>query len=361
MKLPKPNMSAVTPRSVYMKKVLSLVLCITISFSLIFSLCSCSNSRDAGRKDINKISVVTTIFPYYDFVREIADDKVDIKLLLSPGNEPHTYEPSPSDIVAIENCDLFIYNGGESDQWVNNILKTLDNKSLKALRMMVFVKTFSAEEHTDEYADCEEGEMCDIEEHNHSDNAYDYEENDNFHEGHHHEVDEHIWTSLKNAVTLSEKIAECLVELDSKNAEFYKENKDKFTSELKTMDEEITQITKSSKRDTLIFGDRFPFLYFVTDYNLKYECAFPGCSSETEPSISTVTHLIDYVRKFDIPTVFHLEFSNGNIANLISEDTNAEVRRFSSCHNVTKDEFSSGCTYISLMEDNIKVLKEALS
>ena len=324
-----------------MKKFLSFALSLFIIFTTAFSLASCSSDKGSVKKDSSKISVVTTIFPYYDFTRSIAGDKADIRLLLSPGSEPHSYEPSPSDIVAIENCDIFIYNGGESDEWVESVLESIDNKNMKVMRMM-------------DYVDLLYEQSVDHDEHNHE-----HEE----HAEHEHgkEYDEHIWTSIRNAEKLSGAICDELSACDFANKEIYAKNTDIYLSKLQTLVSEISEIVSNAKRKTVVFGDRFPFLYFVTDYSLEYECAFPGCSSETEPSISTVTHMIDFTRNNQVPVVFYLEFSNGKVAKLISEDSGAKTMRFSSCHNVTKDEFADGSSYISLMEQNANALKEALN
>lgn len=324
-----------------MKKYLSFVLSLFIVLTTLFSMSSCSSAKSESKNDSGKISVVTTIFPYYDFTCSIAGDKADIRLLLSPGSEPHSYDPSPSDIVAIENCDIFIYNGGESDEWVESVLDSVENKNMKVMRMM-------------DYVDLLYEQSVEHDEHDHEiehEHEHEYGE----------EYDEHIWTSIKNAEKLTTAIYDELSLCDSANKATYSSNKDSYLSELHTLDSEISDIVSNAKRNTVVFGDRFPFLYFVTDYSLEYECAFPGCSSETEPSISTVTHMIDFTRKNQIPVVFYLEFSNGKVAKLISEDTGAKTMRFSSCHNVTKDEFADGATYISLMEQNANALKEALN
>lgn len=324
-----------------MKKFLSFALSLFIVFTTLFTLTSCSSEKNESKNDSGKISVVTTIFPYYDFTRSIAGDKADIKLLLSPGSEPHSYEPSPSDIVAIENCDIFIYNGGESDEWVESVLDSIENKNMKIMRMM-------------DYVDLLYEQSVDHDEHEH-------EDGDEHEHEHGEEYDEHIWTSVKNAEKLTNAIYDELCVSDSANKAAYSSNRDSYLSKLQALDSEISDIVSNAKRNTVVFGDRFPFLYFVTDYSLEYECAFPGCSSETEPSISTVTHMIDFTRENKIPVVFYLEFSNGKVAKLISEDTGAKTMRFSSCHNVTKDEFADGATYISLMEQNANALKEALN
>ena len=318
-----------------MKKLLSFIIIITI----LFSFASCNTpEKNIG---IEKISVVTTIFPYYDFAKNIAGDYADVTLLLPPGSEPHSYEPSPSDIVAIENCDMFIYNGGESDQWVDSVLSSTQNEEMKILKMTDYVELL--EEHSSE--------------HNHEHMHHD-EEIEHFHgDGY----DEHIWTSIKNAKLIVSEITKSLSEIDNINAVYYSDKENKYLESLNKLDIEFTNTVNNGNRDIIVFGDRFPFLYFATDYNLHYESAFPGCSSKTEPNISTITHMIDFVREDNIPVVFHLEFSNKKTATLIAEDTGAKVLQFSSCHNVTKDEFEKGVSYISLMEQNLTALKEALS
>lgn len=320
-----------------MKKTISLIL---ISLLLILSLTfgGCGKSKDSFDVTSEKLKVVTTIFPYYDFVRSIAGDKAELKLLLSPGNEPHSYDPSPSDIVAVENCDIFIYNGGESDEWVESVLDSIENKNIHILRMMDYVSLIEEEE----------GE----EEHSHEGEEHHKEET---------EYDEHIWTSLRNSIELVKAVSSQLQNCDETNSSYYEKQTDILINNLKKLDDEFTSVVSNAKRNNIVFGDRFPIIYFVNDYGIDYDCAFPGCSSETEPSISTVKRLIDYTRDESIPVVFYLEFSSGNVARLIAEDSSAKIMRYSSCHNVTKDEFEQGVTYISLMEQNLYAIKEALS
>lgn len=327
-----------------MKKLVSIFLSTVIICSL-FSISGCGKTEKVQNSD-GKISIVTTIFPYYDFVRQLAGDKADVRLLLSPGSDPHSYEPTPSDIVAIENCDLFIYNGGESDEWVDGVLSSIENKNVKVMKMMEYV-TLRHEQSMD---------------HNHEHTEHeDMDDND---EGHDHEegeeYDEHIWTSIRNAERMSASIADELISVDSKNSDYYNEKKADYISSLDSLDKKFTEVANNKKRDTLVFGDRFPFLYFVSDYDLGYECAFPGCSHETEPSTAVVSHLIDFTRENNIPVVFYLELSSGKIAQIISEDSSAKTMQFSSCHNVTKEDFENGATYISVMEQNLEALKEAL-
>ena len=311
-----------------MKKIFSLILVLVLSVSSLFALYGCNNANENMGDESGKIKIVTTIFPYYDFARNIAGDKAEVKMLLSPGNEPHSYDPSPSDIVAIENCDIFIYNGGESDEWVDGVLESLQNSDLRVLKMMDYVDALNEQE-----TDHTSGE----------------------------ELDEHIWTSIRNAQKLSNIISETLQDIDAQNSDYYSDNELIYTQLLSNIDNQFESIVENSSRKTIVFGDRFPFLYFVSDYGLNYECAFPGCSSETEPSIATVRRLIDLVKDESIPVVFYLEFSNGKTADLIAEDTGAKTLEFCSCHNVTKEQFESGISYIALMQQNAKNLEEALS
>lgn len=311
-----------------MKKIISLILVLVLSVSSVFALYGCNTSNENMGDESGKIKIVATIFPYYDFARNIAGDKAEVEMLLSPGNEPHSYDPSPSDIVAIENCDVFIYNGGESDEWVDGVLESLQNSDLRVLKMMDYVDTLNEQE-----TDHTSGE----------------------------ELDEHIWTSIRNAQKLSKIISETLQDIDAQNSDYYSDNELIYTQLLSNIDSQFESIVENSSRKTVVFGDRFPFLYFVSDYGLNYECAFPGCSSETEPSIATVRRLIDFVKDESIPVVFYLEFSNGKTADLIAEDTGAKTLEFCSCHNVTKEQFESGISYIALMQQNAKNLEEALS
>ena len=338
-----------------MKKLLSVILTLNLILIPLITFSSCNTESESVNKNSDGISIVTTIFPYYEFARNIAGNKADVKLLLSPGSEPHSYEPSPSDIVAIENCDIFIYNGGESDEWVDSVLSSLQNNDMKIMKMMDYVTLLN--EQSGEHSHDHEHEH----EHSENEESHSHEEENDIEHSHGEGYDEHIWTSVRNAKELSAEIAHTLSELDAENSDYYSENENNYSLQLEKLDEEFTGIVNSSARNTVVFGDRFPFLYFVTDYELEYECAFPGCSSETEPSISTVTHMIDFVKKEEIPTVFYLEFSNGKTAQLIAEDTGADTMLFSSCHNVTKEQFESGVSYISLMEQNATALKEALS
>ena len=300
---------------------------------LIFILLSCvSCGTQNSVSDTGKLNVVCTVFPQYDFVREIAGDKVNITMLLKPGSEAHSFEPSPKDIATIQNSDLFITIGGNSEEWVKKIINSSDG-SFKVLKLIDFVKTYDEE-------------ITEGMEHEHD---------------HHSSYDEHIWTSPENAVILSTEIANSLCELDEKNESFYKENLNNYTIELNKLSQELKNVKETGKRDTIIFADRFPFRYLTESVGLNYYAAFPGCSSKTEPSASTVAFLIDKIRKENIPSVFCVDYNDGKIAEVIKAETGAKVLRMYSCHTITKDEFENGETYLNLMKKNIKALKEALN
>lgn len=302
-------------------------------------LCGCAAEPPKANKE--KLSVITTIFAPYDFVRQIGGDRVSVKMLLNPGADAHSYEPSPNDIVRISECDLFIYTGGENDEWVNELLKS--NKNINTLKMLDCVDTLD-----EEIKDGMAG-------HEHS--GHDE------HSGHngHGEADDHVWTSPENAVKIVEKIRGQLCAKDPKNAAYYTENAAAYTAELQKTDSEFREIVKNAKRKTLIFGDRFPVRYFVEEYGLDYYAAFPGCSSSVEANPRTVEYLINKIKSEKIPSVFYIELSDRRMAKVLSEETGAKMLLFHSAHNVSAEDFKNGITYLEIMENNEKALKEALS
>lgn len=324
-----------------LKRIAGALLALLMAFAMV--ACSVQNEQTteentADERD-DKIGVVTTIFPPYDFVREVAGDKVELMMLLPPGSESHSYEPTPQDIIKINECDVFIYNGGESDSWVETILASLENTQLKTVRMMEAVVAL-------------EEETVEGMEHDHDD-----DDDDDHDEG----FDEHVWTSPVNAQKIAAVIAEALGEASPENKPDFDARLSSYVDELKELDDEFREIRKNAKRDTLIFGDRFPLRYFTEEYDLDYYAAFPGCSTETEPSAKTVAFLIDKVREESIPVVFHIEFSNERMADSICESTGAEKLLLHSCHNVSRDDINAGVSYLSLMRQNASNLKEALS
>lgn len=320
-----------------MKRLISLLLAGVL---LLGALCGCS----APAKQEEGLSVVATIFPQYDFARQVMGSSDDLTMLLRPGQEVHSYEPTPQDIIAIQNCDLFIYVGGESDAWIEDVLEGMDTSHMVILSLMDLVDPL--EEDTDSVLE-------NPEEHSHEDGEATHL--------HQEEYDEHVWTSPKNAMLITQAICDALCDIDPSNAQTYRQNTADYLEQLEGLDQDFREVISNAGRDTLIFGDRFPLLYFVREYGLNYYAAFPGCASETEPSAATVARLIDLVREEQVPVVYQIELSNGNIARSIADSSGAKVETFYTCHNITRDDFNAGETYLSLMERNVNSLKEALN
>ena len=317
-----------------MKKI-CFVLTVLIFLFGASALTGCSESRRAVVPDNSKPTVSAMNFPAYDFARQITGGRANVILLLSPGADSHSYEPTPADILTIENSDLFIYTGGKSDEWLGRTLASLENDSLSVVKMMDV--TDALVEETVEGMETEQGDSDEI------------------------EYDEHVWTSPKNAVKISAAIAEKMSEIDPDNAEFYFENLRGYTDELNRLDEDFHNVCENGARKCMVFGDRFPFRYLADEMGLDYRAAFMGCSDETEPSVQTLVYLIDKVRAENIPVVFTIEFSNKKTAETISEETGAKVLEMHSCHNVSREDFDGGATYVSLMRKNLENLKKALN
>lgn len=312
-------------------------------------------SGENGRSEA-RISVVTTIFPPYDFVREIAGDRVELKMLLKPGEESHSYEPTPQDIIAIQESDVFIYTGGENDVWVEDILSSMPEGGRLTLRMIDCVDTVE-EEHVE---GMKESPGHDHDDHEEDDaDPYGGEAGEDTHSV--HEIDEHVWTSPINAALIVERIKEILIQADPSGEAVYEENAAAYEEELAKLDQEFRDVADHARRKPLIFGDRFPFRYFADEYGLDYYAAFPGCAGDTEPSAATMAFLIDKVKEEKVPAVLKMELSNDDIANAIAEATGTEVKVFYSCHNLSAEDFESGETYLSMMQKNVETLKEVLN
>lgn len=303
-----------------MKRLIAILLCLCLI------LCGCTAQPEKPH-DETKLQIVCTSFPAYDFARELAGDRAELTLLIKPGSEVHSYEPTPKDMIRIQESDLFICNGGESEQWA----KTLITPDLNTIYMMDCVDT--VEESADGIYNAEDGEP---------------------------ELDEHVWTSPLNAIKISEEICNALCKLDTDNAEAYKTNFTAYKAQLMALDREFRQVIKNSGKHTLVFADRFPMRYFALEYGLNCYAAFPGCSSETEPSAKTVAYLIDRVREDKIPAVLYMEFSNQKMADVICEDTGCKKLPFYSAHSVSAEQFEQGVSYLDLMRINLNSLKEAL-
>ncbi len=307
-----------------------------VLFLCFFMLLSISFSGCAGSpQDDGKLHIVSTIFAPYDFARNICGDDCYVSMLLTPGVDIHAYEPTPQDILTIQNCDLFIYVGGESDAWVEQILSSLEG--VRTLRLIDCV-TVLQEEHI---------EGMEVAQEEHKDAAA--------------EPDEHVWTSPYNAIQITRAIGDVLCDLLPEQADKILSSVDTYTQQLQALDTQIANIVANAEQNTLIFADRFPMRYFTEYYGLRYFAAFPGCASNTEPSAAVVTFLIDKIKEEGINVVLYTEFSNQKMADTICEATGAQKLCMHSCHNVSQEDFDHNVSYLDLMYANAQVLEQALN
>ncbi len=297
-----------------MKRVIACVLCL-------FLLCGCGA---LPKKDDSKLNVVATIFPLYDFARAIGGEKADVKMLIRPGTEVHTYDPLPSDMMAVYDCDLFLYIGGESDAWAKTLL---DDKSINALPLINSVDTKLG--HTHEHV--------------------------------HSHPDEHIWTSPDNAIKMLNSICESFIEADPQNADYYRKNCEQYIQKINVASSEMTTLVNKYDNPFIVVADRFPFAYFTHQFGIEYEAAFDGCAVSTDISLKTMKRLTDVIEKRNLNAVFCTEISNKNISNALHEELGIEIIELHSAHNVTRDDFNSGITYVDIIYRNIKALERGLS
>lgn len=331
-----------------MKKYISIILAAAMSVCGL-SACGQADSNQTTEKDEKQIKVVTTIFPEYDWVREIASDEsdhVDLTMLLDNGVDLHSYQPTSEDIMKISDCDLFIYVGGESDAWVEDTLKEAVNKDMKVINLLDVLGNSVKEEEVVEGMEAEEEE---------SEEKSEEEEEP--------EYDEHVWLSLKNAKVFCKAIADDLSEIDKDHAETYQKNEENYAAKLDALDQDYQKTVDESSQKTLVFGDRFPFRYMADDYGLDYYAAFAGCSAETEASFETITFLAGKADELGLKNIMTIEKSDQKIAKAIVENTkdkNQKILTLDSMQSATLDDVKAGTTYLSVMEDNLEVLKEAL-
>ena len=306
-----------------------------------------------------KYSVVSTSFPGYDFARAMTKNtNISTKMLVKPGAETHTYEPTPQDIIDIKNADMFIYVGGDSDTWVKKILKDVDTKKTHVVKLVDLVSTVEEEivegmEDEDEHDHEHDHDHSHSHEHDHDhDHKHDHDEEE---EG--PEIDEHVWTSPKKAMEIVKKIAKVASEIDAAEETKINDNAEKYVAEIAQVDKDLHQAI-DGKISEIVVADRFPFRYFADEFGLKYAAAFSGCSEQTEASAKTISFLINKVKQDKIKKIYKIELSNGKIAETVSKDTGAEVLELHSAHNVTADDFSKGVTYVDLMKRNLVALSK---
>jgi len=320
-----------------------------------FTACSSAEGKNSGNK---KLKIVTTIFPEYDWVNNVLGDNpagAEVTMLLDNGVDLHSFQPTAADIMKISSCDLFVYVGGESDDWVEDALKEAVNKDMAVINLMNVLGDSVKEE------EIIEGMQAEDEEH---DEDHDHEEeHDHHHEEGETEYDEHVWLSLRNAQVIVKSISDALQKIDQANAETYKKNADAYVGTLKALDADYKASVDAASNKTILFGDRFPFRYMTDDYGLKYYAAFVGCSAESEASFETITFLSKKVDELKLPAVLPIEGKDKRIAETIVENTatkDQKVLTLDSMQSVSSADIKNGTTYISIMQNNLSVLKEAL-
>ena len=332
-----------------MKKIITLML---VAVLAVCALSGCGTSKSGEDTKDKKIKIVTTIFPEYDWVMQILGDKADkadVTMLLDKGVDLHSYQPSTADIAKISEADVFIYVGGESDEWVEDVLKQAKNKNLKVINLMDVMGDKAKEEEVKEGMQPEEEE--------HAGEAKDGKEEEEV------EYDEHVWLSLKNAKIFTKKIADVLSEVDKDDAKTYQANYESYAKKLDDLDKKYADAVASAKNKTLVFGDRFPFRYLVNDYGLDYYAAFVGCSAESEASFETVTFLAKKIDELGLGNVLTIEGKNHKIAKTVVDNTknkDQKVLTMDSMQSTTSKDVKDGATYLGIMEKNLEVLKEAL-
>lgn len=320
-----------------------------MSISIPFAGIHTAEAKTTEETD-KKLNIVTTIFPEYDWTRAILGDRADdvnLTMLLDNGTDLHSFQPAVKDIMKVSSCDLLIYVGGESDQWIEDALESAQNKDMKTINLMEVLGDSIKEEET-------------VEGMQESDHDHDHDHEDEEEK----EYDEHVWTSMRNAEVICDAIAATLEEMDPENKEIYQSNAETYKEKLSALDEEYQETVDSAKQKTLIFADRFPFRYLVDDYGLNYYAAFSGCSAESEASFKTVTFLAGKVDELGVQSVLTMEKSDDRIAQTVIENTKAKdqkILQLNSMQSITSEEIADGATYLSVMEDNLGVLKEALN
>ena len=353
---------------------------------------------DASSEENGKLKVAVTLFPYYDFVRQIAGDQVDLQMVIPAGMDSHSFEPTAADIRTIQHADVLISNGGTMEHWLEDTLGALDTSNMTIVTMMDYVDTVEEEivegmedaghdhdhahshaaaddhDHSHETPEEHAAHAQEADDHDHSgetpeehaahaQEADDHDHSDYVdHDGHEEaiEYDEHIWTSPVNAMKLVDVIGDTLAQADPAHADIYHQGAASYKKELEEIDAGFREVCANRKRNMIVMGDKFPFRYLADEYQLDYRAAFSGCSSDTEPSAKTIAYLIDKVKEEQIPAVYYLELSSHRVAEIIGEETGAEPLLLHSCHNVTRAQFDAGITYAGLMRQNIENLRKGI-
>lgn len=306
------------------RKLLLLILSVLITMSMAAG-CSFNKEKQASKEEEGELTIITTLFPQYDFTKAIVGDKARVVLLIDPGTESHTYEPAPGDIMEINKADLFIYTGKYMEPWAEKIIGSIDRSKVTVLDVSKDITLAKEEEHQEEE--------------------------------HHHEYDPHIWTSPINAITMVNNIVEGLKEIDPENSAYYHSNGEAYVKNLKGLHEEFKKVMEEGKRKEIIFGDRFALYYLAKEYDIECKAAIDSCAEDADPSPKVMTELVKEIKDKNIPVVYYAEMSNKKVAKTLCDETGAKMLLFHSCHNVTKEEFEEGVTYLQLMKQNLDNLR----
>ena len=325
-----------------MKEKVAFLVTLVLIFSAITAVLIKVTNPEKNRKD-GKIEVVATLFPQYDFAKQIGGDKVNVTLLLPSGAESHTYEPTPQDMVTVNNSDLFVYTGKEMEPWADNLIAGMKN-DINVLDLSTTVDLINVEEFE---------EAHEIEEHEEE------HEHESEHE-HNHSYDPHIWLNPLYAIKMVKAIEDQLCVLDPENKEYYKNNATKYINQIKELDRQFEETVENSNTQKIAFGGAFAYAYFVERYNLDFATAYQACGENAEPSTTQIKDVIDYINDNKLPVIFYKEYTNGNVARTISESTGAKMLVFNTVHNPSKEELQNGATYLSIMTQNLENLKQAL-
>lgn len=314
----------------------NIIKCLLLACCVLFVTVGCGREEqemNADGQTSGKLQVITTLFPQYDFARQIGGDYADVSLILLPGMESHMYDPTPGDMIKISESDMFIYTGDEMEPWAGELADSVD-----MTKVCVVDASAGAELMTE------------------------MDEDEPGHEGHHHEhtYDPHIWLDMHNAMHMVETIADAFCDIDPAHADEYQANAKVYLEQLQALDAEIREIAANGSRRDIVFGGRFAYGYFIHSYDLDYESVYDSCSADTEPSMAQMADVIEYIKEHQVKYVLYEELSTPNVARAIADATGTEMLLFSTCHNVTKDEFISGVTFIDLMQQNADMLKKAL-
>ena len=348
-----------------MKKNISILLSVVFLVSMV----GCTSILSSSSNSNNKINIIASLFPQYDFAKQIVKDTAEVTLLLPPGTESHTFEPTPSDIIKISNADLFLYTGQYMEPWASTIADSIENKNLDIIDVSKGVVFQREGQILEEFAcDCGDCDCGCCEEHDeHHEDAHHHEHHEHHEDAHHHEhehmhgYDPHVWLNPGFADIMIDNITKAICDKDPDNKDFYQNNAQEYKQKLKQVNVQTRQVVDNAKRKTIVFGGRFAHLYFIKYYGLDYISAFDSCSAESEPSVQKLVSIIDFIKQNNIPCVYYEELSEPKVATSIAEQTHIKTLKFNTAHNVSKEQLENGITFLDILKENLENLKVGLN